>query len=274
MNDDELRAALRQDDGIQPLDPAAVIAGAHRRRTRDLISGGAAAVAVLAVAAGGIVAANRSTTGAPVVPPVAGTSSPTPHKTPFSTPTSARVTPGPTGSALVTACRAALASAPDSPGSKAIRRAVHGGPEGELIIVADSKNWGACDTAFPGNDQPQVTARAPGPIQRPAVGDADAFAVANNQISFDTKSYEYYWAAGLMPTGVAKIRYAFPDGETADSVVFGKYWTMRHRSPQPADSAPLGQRIQVQLLAANGSVVRTFLLTWGTQTCAQITHGC
>jgi hypothetical protein len=33
-------------------------------------------------------------------------------------------------------------------------------------------------------------------------------------------------------------------------------------------------RIRVQLLAADGSVVRRFMLTWGTQTCAQISHGC
>jgi hypothetical protein len=34
------------------------------------------------------------------------------------------------------------------------------------------------------------------------------------------------------------------------------------------------QRIIVKLTAANGTVVRTFKLDWGTHTCAQITHGC
>jgi hypothetical protein len=43
------------------------------------------------------------------------------------------------------------------------------------------------------------------------------------------KEYEYYWAAGILPAGVAKISYTFPDGVTTNSVVQGKYREMQHR---------------------------------------------
>ena len=41
-------------------------------------------------------------------------------------------------------------------------------------------------------------------------------------------SYQYFWAAGLMPDGVAKIMYTFPGGRTAFAQVTGDYWVMQY----------------------------------------------
>jgi hypothetical protein len=91
MNGDELREALRPSGDIDPLDPAKVIAGAHRRRRRGIATVGASAGAVLAVVAVGVVVGIQSS-GSPVIEQPVAPSSSTP--TPISTPTpSASVVP-------------------------------------------------------------------------------------------------------------------------------------------------------------------------------------
>ncbi len=148
------------------------------------------------------------------------------------------------------------------------------GAPGTVLILADSKYWAGCDTAFARNGS-EGSIRQPAKIATPAPGDAEAFAVAGNTIPIKGKEYDYYWAAGQLPSGVAKISYTFPDGKTTNAVIQGNYWLMQHQTATPwkEGSAP-GPQIKVTLSGPNGQSLRTFLLVWGEDTCAQISHGC
>ena len=267
MNDEELRDALRPPDGIEPLDPARVIAGAHRRRRRGVAAGGAAAAAVLAVVAGSVLATN-GTNGSSVVVPV-------------STPSSPRTTPKPTPSppgvaaADLAACRAGSEGESARVGPKASGQATLSAAEGTVFIVADGKNWVGCDTGYGQTWDKEVSVRKPGPIVKPDVGDVEAFAVAENLVTKGATQYEYVWAAGVMPDGVKTIRYTFADDTIEDAVVVGKYWLMHHWSPAGGEGAtPAPGKIKVQLIGTNGAVLADHELEPGLHTCAQITHGC
>jgi hypothetical protein len=300
VNDEELRKALRPSRDIDPLDPEQLIAGAHRRRRRGMAVSGAAAVAVLAVAAVGAIAGIRPS-GSPVVeqPTIPPISTPTPPdspapntpapNTPPSTPEPPR-TPGETAAELSQRCRLELGAGDNPPGPAASLKAILTSatsvnasgtiPSAQVVIpstatttliVADSKRWGACDTGYgPGS----LSVRQSGKVERPAATDTDAFAVANNAVVRAGVQYDYYWAAGLLPTGVKTVRYTFPRGGSENASITGKYWVMHHLEPAGAPSTPAPPRVEVSLLAANGSVVNEFQLKPGDQTCAQISHGC
>ena len=169
----------------------------------------------------------------------------------------------------VAACKGWLKEV-DGPGSSAKVVARLDGAPGSVLILADGKYWAGCDTAYARHD-------GQGSIRQPAKpGTAstspDAFAVANNLIPIKGKEYEYYWAAGLLPAGITKIAYTFPDGTTTNAVIKGGYWLMQHQTATPwkEGTAP-GQQIKVTLTGKNG---KSFTLAWGEQTCAQISHGC
>ncbi len=143
-----------------------------------------------------------------------------------------------------------------------------------MVVLANGNYWAGCSTAYARHNG-EGSLREPAKIGRPALT-ADTFAVANNLIPMQGKEYDYYWAAGQLPTGVAKIAYTFPDGTTANAVVKGNYWLMQHRearswTPGSATNRP---KIKVTLQRLNGSVLKEFRLIWGEQTCAQISHGC
>jgi hypothetical protein len=158
------------------------------------------------------------------------------------------------------------------PNAKVVAR-LDGAP-GTVLILADSKYWAGCDTAFARNGS-QGSIRQPAKIAKPAPGDAEAFTVANNLISVKGKQYEYYWSAGQLPSGVASIAYTFPDGQTTDAVIKGNYWVMQHQTATPwKEGSPEGPQIQVALYGVNGQPMRNFLLNWGEDTCAQVSHGC
>ncbi|GAB3814677.1 hypothetical protein [Kribbella italica] len=176
----------------------------------------------------------------------------------------------------VAACKALLAGADQNhPGrtAKPVAR-LDGGP-GSIVVLADASHWAACDTAYARHNE-KGSLRAPARIAKPSARDTAAFAVAANIVPRNGKDYQYYWAAGLVPRGVAKIAYTFPDGTTEKAVVQGNYWLVQHQDARPwtPGSDAGAKEIAVKLTAANGSVVRTFTLDWGTHTCAQITHGC
>jgi hypothetical protein len=174
--------------------------------------------------------------------PGVSTPTPTPGNTtpdvPTPTPTSGNVTPGPVTKgpgkvnpqpkeeALpgdpVAACKKLLASSGERPGRNAKVVARLDGSPGAVLVLADSNYWAGCDTAYARHDG-QGSIRQPARITKPSASDADAFAVANNIIPTAGKDYEYYWAAGLLPAGVAKIAYTFPDGGTTNAVVKGNY---------------------------------------------------
>jgi hypothetical protein len=161
------------------------------------------------------------------------------------------------------------------PGSAAKAVARLDGTPGTVLILADSNYWAGCDTAFARTGGGQGSIRQPTKLASPAPGDAEAFTVASNLIPINGKQYEYYWAAGQLPAGVTKISYAFPDGRTTNAVIQGKYWLMQHQTPTPwkEGTAP-STMVKVTLYGANGHALRDFLLVWGEDTCAQITHGC
>ena len=161
-----------------------------------------------------------------------------------------------------------------APGPNAKVAARLDGAPGTVLILADSKYWAGCDTAFARNGS-EGSIRQPAKIAKPAPGDAEAFEVANNLIPIKGKEYEYYWAAGQLPSGVSKISYTFPDGRTTNAVIKGNYWLMQHQTATPwkEGSAP-GPQIKVTLFGPNGQSLRTFLLVWGEDTCAQVSHGC
>ncbi|TCM49332.1 hypothetical protein [Kribbella sp. VKM Ac-2568] len=283
MNDDEIRDALRPDDGIEPLDPAKVITGARRRRRkRELTTGSLAAVAVLAVVAGGIIATDGANSGAPVDPPVVGTPSSTPSartSTPRATSTTAM-----SAAQLLANCKVALAEANPKPGANATQQALLESPQGSVMVIADSKYWAACDNGYSSEGEAQVSARRPAGLVAPSPQDKDAFAVAQNRLTQPSGNYddfEYYWAAGRLPTGVKTVRYSFPDGRTVDATVQGKYWLMHYWSLQQTPGGSEGgatpgatDKIRVRLVAADGTVVNDFRLAEPEQICAQITHGC
>ncbi|WP_433164598.1 hypothetical protein [Kribbella sp. CA-247076] len=310
--EDDLRAALAPDDTIAPLDPARVIAGARRRRkVRGLASAAVASVAVIGIAAGGLLATDRDLGNAPQ-PAGPGVTSPAGPGVPLSSPSpepprtsepSMRpsMAPSPTGSpqSAVTAgesavpqgepsgplgepsgsqgsgttpnlsdCLQSAATAGDpTPGPAAKLR---GSLAGRLIVVADSNYWTACDNTF----RPSPSARRPAKLRKPGLQDDDAFAVAGNAVQTPAGLRDFFWAAGMLPDGVATVRYGFADGAVVDAEVSNGFWMMRHVSTAPAGAPTPANRIRVQLLSPSDAVLKEFRLDWGTQTCAQISHGC
>jgi hypothetical protein len=293
--EDDLRAALAPDDTIASLDPARVIAGAHRRRrVRGIAAAGVAAVAVVGVAAGGFLASGGSLGYAPqpaepgptapvpsLAPPATETPSPTalPSLAPTGSQWAGSKTVGtePVGPATpstnvvaptVASClEEAGVSGTKIPGADAKQR---GALDGRLIVVADNDYWVACDNTF----RPAPSVREPARLQRPRIQDDDAFAVAGNTVDTAAGQREFYWAAGMLPSGVAAVRYTFADGAVVDAKVSNGFWMMRHVSTAPPSAHSPGNRIRVQLLSPTGGVVNDIRLNWGTQTCAQISHGC
>lgn len=304
--ENDLRVALAPDDTIAPLDPARVIAGARRRRRlRGLASASVASVGVIAVAAGGLLATGRDlgdaphpagpgpTVPAPTTVPPPTTDSPSAPRPSMSLSPSASPgwdastappegatavpqgeTAGPQGSGRTAAaptlsdCRdeAAAAGGP-TPGPSARQR---GALDGRLIVVADSNYWMACDNTF----RTTPSARKPAKLRKPGLQDLGAFAVAGNNIETPAGQREFFWAAGMLPDGVATVRYGFPDGAVVDAEASNGFWMMRHLSTVPPVAHDLGDRIRVQLLSPSGAVLKDLRLNWGTQTCAQISHGC
>ncbi len=173
----------------------------------------------------------------------------------------------------VKACKELLAGAAEKPGRAALVAARLDGAPGTVLVLADSKDWAGCDTAY-ARQNGAGSLRRPARITTPSAA-ADTFAVANNIIPMQGKDYEYYWAAGLLPRDVAGITYTFPDGAKVIAVVKGKYWLMQHRTAEPWVQGDADRpQIKVTLSRADGSTMKTFLLAWAEQTCAQITHGC
>ena len=281
--DDEIRGALR---GLpveaEPLDPQRVIAGAKRRRTRAVAAASIASAAMVGAVVATIAMAGGVNGSAGPEPADDGSSTAaTPSgKTPSRTPAKAT----PSGQDAARVCRAAVlehaaGAAPDAAlASSAVVTGLIGGPVGTVVILADGKNWVACDDTRVQDGSGTPTLLEPRRIAPPAVSDTGAFEVSSLVLTVNGKMHDYYWAAGMLPPGVATVRYTFPDGGTKDSVSTGRgFWAMQYRESKPAtpgQSQLDRDKIQVKLLRADGSAVRTFRLTWGEQTCAQVNHGC
>jgi hypothetical protein len=264
--EDELRAALAPDSSIAPLDPARVIAGAQRRRkVRGFATAAAAVLAVAGIATGGVLGRSLADGPEPADPAL---TTATPSSTPLPS-AKQTVTPGRTAAPLTPAACLAEISGHQGPGTSATQQSVLDDALGKTVVLADSKYWVVCDNTTGG----QVSARAPERLQRPSAQDHDAFAVATEVLDRPEGQREFFWAGGMLPSGVATVRYTFPDGKSVDSAVAGSFWLLRHLSTAPP-AGPSAKQIRVRLLSAGNAVLADFRLDWGTQTCAQISHGC
>jgi hypothetical protein len=265
--EDELRAALAPDSSIPPLDPARVIAGAHRRKTRTFATAAVAVIAVAGVATGGILGRTLADAPEPADPAL---TTATPSSTPVPS-AKQTVTPGRTASNTTpltpAACLAEL-NGQQGPGTKATQQSMLDDALGKTVVLADSRYWVVCD-----NSGGQVSARAPQRLKRPGVQESDAFAVATEVLDRPDGQREFFWAGGMLPSGVATVRYTFPDGKSVDAAVAGSFWLLRHLSTAPP-AGPSAKQIRVRLLSGANAVLADFRLDWGTQTCAQISHGC
>ncbi|WP_328989336.1 hypothetical protein OG394_24200 [Kribbella sp. NBC_01245] len=268
MSNNELRQALRDlPEESTPLDPARVIAGAHRRRrTRRAAAAGVASAAVVAVVA--VIAFTSGTPGAEPGPAA---------ETPRPKPTAVRTTGG---AEALAACRAELKAYPEPgqlPKLTGPPVANLAGPIGSTVIFADAKAWVACDNSRAVGESATVSLLKARKLAPPSAGDASAFEVSGLTITVKSKPYGYFWAAGKRPAGVAKVSYTFPGGVTRVAENVGDYWIIQYREAEPT---PEGRsevdraKIQVRLLRSDDSVVRTHTLMWGEQTCAHINHGC
>ncbi|HEU4949058.1 MAG TPA: hypothetical protein VFT31_18055 [Kribbella sp.] len=302
MNDDDIRAALgRPAADLPPLDPTKVIAGARRRRIRSLAAAGVASAAVVAIATVGILAAANGLSGAaPPGPAVAGgpdspgppssTTMPSPPMASSGTTPRTSAVPGdgttkkvdPTmqssnpANDLAERCREALDQYDGpKPSAAATVAARLNGPTGTTLILADSRYWVGCDDGS--YKDGKVSMLRPQRLKPPSASDPDAFAVSNLAVDEGGRLHNRYWSAGVLPTGIAKVRFAFPDGGTADAVVHGRFWMIQYQEYQPI---PPGQsdltrpEITVTPLRADGTMAANLQLAWGKQTCAHINHGC
>jgi hypothetical protein len=155
---------------------------------------------------------------------------------------------------------------------------------GVALVLTDGSRWIGCDTtryAYSGEASLLETRR----VSPPRVGDADAYAVSNVAVDEPAGAtlrpggpiHDHYFAAGVLPRGVANLRYLFPDGVAVTAKVVGQFWLVEHLESaplRPGRSSADRNRITVELLAADGSVIRRHRLAWGTQTCAHVNHGC
>jgi hypothetical protein len=262
MNDDDLRDLLRPDpDGVAPLDPAKVIAGARRRRARTRTVAMAAASVMVA---GAVMVVSQSMGTTQSSPPGA-----------TSTPRSV------TDEAVSKAeklCRAQIAvdakQAPQArfPALSAPVVASHSIAEGTVVVFADDENWVACDTVT-NRASGKAVVRTPGTIEDGQDASSAAMATAYTLIGLQGGEYPYYWAAGVLPVGVARIRYAFADGQQREVAVDGQYWILQYRSPAAGvGEAGPARAFQVTLFGADGSVKERRRIDPGL--CPVITRGC
>ncbi|WP_145808243.1 hypothetical protein [Kribbella amoyensis] len=222
-------------NAFQPLDPATVIAG-HRRRRRRQVTAALAAVSVL-VAAGVVTTVAGS--GRDTLPPVASTPSTSPESV----------------SPAERACRAEISASakrsarlPDDLAAKmeVVAGSSLPGVAGKVLVLKGPDVWLGCDTVA---DRGRAVVSQARPLGGGSFQGSD-FATAFNVITVSGKLTDYYWAAGILPDGIKRIRYRFEDGSRADAKVVGSYWIMQ--SLQTSGNGPA----EVELIDAGGKVVR------------------
>jgi hypothetical protein len=143
----------------------------------------------------------------------------------------------------------------------ASRRVPSSRPRPGDFAVADNLIWGGPPpaNALP---QPQLTAGATASIV-PSIVPPES-------------PQELVWGGGALPRGVTSVTYTFPDGHIEAALTRNGYWVMQYlaNSPFTQEGQPVDEisPIKVRLSGPAGS--RTLALTWGTDTCNQISHGC
>jgi len=145
-----------------------------------------------------------------------------------------------------------------------------------VTIWTAGDRWQVCDTfAAIDGGVPTVFAEHSG------TGDsgADVFALSQNTVDLDGTLRSEYVAAGLIPNGVTRITYSFPDGTDVDATFEGDAWTMVYLPK----TGPLSGGSNVNYTTLDPVAVQVYFgddnadeyhLEWGVDTCAQINHGC
>ncbi|MGC4936922.1 hypothetical protein [Kribbella sp. DT2] len=249
--EDLTRALHAEPNAFEPLDPAKLIAG-HRRRQRRRRR-----VTVVVVAASVLVAAGVLTkvngSGSDPLPPAS-----TPSAKPMD--------------AVERACRTEITAAADrsarardglAPDLEVVARSALPGVPGEVLVLKDSEVLIGCDTVADSGSAVVTKARPP------ASTSGSDFETAMNVVKVNGRPMRYYWSAGVLPDGVARIRYRFHYGSQAEAKLTGRYWIMQRllRLQPPADFP-----VVVDLLDARGKLVRSYKVN--PKGCPLQTRGC
>lgn len=140
--------------------------------------------------------------------------------------------------------------------------------DGVSALYTTARKWVLCDTWQMG-DEPRVTLTAVQP-DGVAVG-KELFTLYMN---FGGSGEAEYGAGGALPDGVTAISYAFPDGHTEQAEITGGMWSMVYLPTSgPLTKGRLPSEPVTVSVTADGHR-QSWDLEWGTDTCAQINHGC
>lgn len=146
---------------------------------------------------------------------------------------------------------------------------------GTVTIWTAGDRWQVCDT-FAAIDGGPPTLFA---IQSGNADQPERLRLSQNTVEVDGKLRSEYVAGGLIPNGVTRITYSFPDGTEVDAVLEGDAWTMVYLPT----TGPLSGESRVNLTSldpvtvhvwAGGDNADSYPLEWGVDTCAQVNHGC
>lgn len=144
-----------------------------------------------------------------------------------------------------------------------------------VTIWTAGDRWQLCDT-FAATDGGEPTLFA---IQSGNADQPERLRLSQNTVEVDGKLRSEYVAGGLIPDGVTRITYTFPDGTTVDATFEGDAWTMAYL-PR---TGPLSGESNVNFTTLDPVTVHVwagddnadeYQLEWGVDTCAQINHGC
>ncbi|WP_232679947.1 hypothetical protein [Nocardioides sp. R-C-SC26] len=266
--DDHTRARLR----------ARVVAGvddetARPRRDRRAPLAAAAAVVLLA---GGVAVADslladrsddRATLPSPL--PIAATS-----PAPLPEPTGTEGAPVRSLASLAECEREVGALTP-----RAEPAVVTGDSETFGVFYRAGRRWTSCERT-PSTVTVQGGGRVDAPFDR---DDVAPWRVSSNVIDMAADRMRQVFAAGgPLPEGVTGIGYVFPDGITQQAEIVeddggGTWWRVLYSPVDGVLTDPAVNQMDlapIQVQVALSGTVHRFTLAWGTDTCAQLNHGC
>jgi hypothetical protein len=150
----------------------------------------------------------------------------------------------------------------------ASRRVPNSTPRPDDFAVAENVTGG----------EPPVGNALPQPQQTPSVPATSATTGFTDRKPTGTPRslQELVWGGGALPPGVTSVTYAFPDGHTEAALTRNGYWVMQYLTDSPfaKEGQPVDKISPIKVRLAGPAGSRMLALTWGTDTCIQISHGC
>ena len=238
-----------------------------RTSSRGWLVPAVAAAAVAAVIGGGSLLINGNDGGQELAPGASDTTSATPPPPSTGTPTPQAVVPAP---ACASAVKDFLPGADmkysqvaDGPGSKVT----------DLEIWVGGDQWQVCDT-FATLDGGAPTLFAV--HQGRNVPDQEQLRISMNFVQVSGGLHAEYAAAGRVSSAVSSISYAFPDGHVEEArPADDGYWSVVYLPEDgPLAGGDLRNVDPIEVTVRADGAAQTYTLEWGTDTCAQINHGC